>query len=54
MLIPNRFTGRLAFLFCGGAMFLAGVMLIVKARKFPGSKIPEAKAAVEAGAASKK
>jgi hypothetical protein len=27
MAIPNRFDGRLAFLFCGGVMFAAGFLI---------------------------
>ena len=33
MFIPNRFSGRLAFLFCGGVMFSAGVALWVAAKR---------------------
>ena len=33
VLIPNRFTGRLAFLFCGGVMFSAGAILFRKSKR---------------------
>ena len=33
MAIPNRFTGRLAFLFCGGVMFLAGRVLFTAGKR---------------------
>jgi Na+/proline symporter len=33
MAIPNAFTGRLAFLFCGGVMFGVGLVLWIAARR---------------------
>jgi Na+/proline symporter len=33
MVIPNRFNGRLAFLFCGGVMFGVGAVLWVVAKR---------------------
>lgn len=30
--VPNRFAGRLAFLFCGGAMVLGGAILVLKSK----------------------
>jgi hypothetical protein len=38
MAIPNKATGRLAFLFCGGVMFAVGWVLwrISKRREKPG------------------
>lgn len=54
MLIPNRFTGRLAFLFCGGAMFLAGAVLVRKAKKYARSSDPTLNATVEANSVFKK
>jgi SSS family solute:Na+ symporter len=33
VLIPNRFTGRLAFLFCGGVMFSVGAILFTKSKR---------------------
>lgn len=33
MAIPNRPTGRLAFLFCGGVMFSAGIALTLRAKQ---------------------
>jgi solute:Na+ symporter, SSS family len=33
MLIPNRPTGRLAFLFCGGVIFTAGAILFTKSKR---------------------
>lgn len=32
MLIPNRFNGRLCFLFCGGIIFAVGMILLLRAR----------------------
>jgi hypothetical protein len=32
-LVPNTFKGRLCFVFCGGAIFLAGVILVVAAKQ---------------------
>lgn len=47
MLIPNRFTGKLSFLFCGGAMFFGGVVLLVKAKKYARSNPPGPQVAIE-------
>jgi len=33
MAIPNKFTGRLAFLFCGGVMFSVGWVLVKRGRQ---------------------
>ena len=33
MFIPNRFNGRLAFLFCGGVMFGVGAVLWVASKR---------------------
>jgi SSS family solute:Na+ symporter len=33
MAIPNRFTGRLAFLFCGGVIFLVGRVLFTAGKR---------------------
>ncbi len=32
MVIPNRFNGRLCFLFCGGIIFAVGMILLLRAR----------------------
>lgn len=40
MLIPNRFDGRLAFLFCGGIVFGVGALILLAAKR----KAREAKA----------
>jgi uncharacterized BrkB/YihY/UPF0761 family membrane protein len=33
MAIPNKFTGRLAFLFCGGVMFSAGFLIFKRGQR---------------------
>jgi len=48
MVIPNRFNGRLAFLFCGGVMFGAGAVLWRAAKR----KAREERAAVVPAATS--
>jgi hypothetical protein len=41
MAIPNKSSGRLAFLFCGGVMFAVGWMLfrIGKRKEFEGKRM---------------
>jgi solute:Na+ symporter, SSS family len=39
--IPNRFTGRLAFLFCGGVMFGVGAILFTISRRRAEADMPK-------------
>ncbi|HWC60337.1 MAG TPA: transporter [Verrucomicrobiae bacterium] len=52
--IPNRFTGRLAFLFCGGVMFSVGAILFTKSKRRAEPPAHVLSAAAEADTAQKK
>ncbi len=51
MAIPNRFNGRLAFLFCGGVMFGVGAVLWVASKRKAKQESDDAVAAIAASTA---